>query len=47
MNEEQEAEIRARVKAQVNDATEYAENAAPPDPSEAFKHVYAEPGKTV
>jgi 2-oxoisovalerate dehydrogenase E1 component alpha subunit len=47
MNDEQEAEIRARVKAQVNDATEYAENAAPPDPSEAFKHVYAEPGKTV
>lgn len=42
LNDEQEAEIRERVKAQVNDATDYAENAPSPDPSEAFKHVYAE-----
>jgi 2-oxoisovalerate dehydrogenase E1 component alpha subunit len=41
MSEEQEAEIRERVKAVVNDATDYAENAPAPDPSEAFKHVYA------
>lgn len=42
LNDEQEADIRDRVKAQVNDATDYAENASLPDPSEAFKHVYAE-----
>lgn len=42
MNDEQEAEIRERVKQQVNDATDYAEAAPLPDASEAFKHVYAE-----
>jgi 2-oxoisovalerate dehydrogenase E1 component alpha subunit len=42
MTDEQEAEIRERVKQQVNDATDYAEAAALPDPSEAFRHVYAE-----
>jgi 2-oxoisovalerate dehydrogenase E1 component alpha subunit len=42
ITDEQEAEIRERVKARVNDATEFAEAAPLPDPSEAFKHVYAE-----
>mgnify|MGYP000079460021 CR=1 FL=1 len=42
MSDEQEADIRERVKQQVNDATDFAEAAPLPDPSEAFKHVYAE-----
>lgn len=42
LTEDQEGEIRARVKAVVNDATDFAEAAPLPDPSEAFKHVYAE-----
>jgi 2-oxoisovalerate dehydrogenase E1 component alpha subunit len=37
----QEQDIRDRVKQQVNDATDFAENAPYPDPSEAFRHVYA------
>jgi 2-oxoisovalerate dehydrogenase E1 component alpha subunit len=47
LDDEQEAEIRARVKAAVNDATEFAEAAPPPDPSEAFVHVYAPQGARV
>lgn len=47
LDEVHESEILARVKAAVNDATEYAEQAPLPDPSEAFKHVYAEVGQTV
>lgn len=47
LDDEQEAEILARVKAAVNDATDFAEQAALPDPSEAFKHVYADEGQTV
>jgi 2-oxoisovalerate dehydrogenase E1 component alpha subunit len=35
-------ELRERVKAEVDDATTYAENAPPPDPSTLTKHVYAE-----
>lgn len=42
LNDEQEEEIRARVRAAVNDATEYAEKAPLPDASEAFRHIYAE-----
>jgi len=40
MSEEDAKEIEARVKAQVNDATEFAENAPYPDPSELTLHVY-------
>jgi len=47
LDEVRESEMLARVKAAVNDATEYAEQAPMPDPSEAFKHVYAEDGETV
>ncbi len=47
LDDAHEAEILARVKAAVNDATDYAEQAPLPDPSEAFKHVYAEEGRTV
>lgn len=47
LDDEHEAEILARVKAAVNDATDYAEQAPYPDPSEAFKHVYADEGQTV
>lgn len=42
LNDEVEQEIAARVKAAVNDATEFAEAAPYPDESEAFKHVYFE-----
>lgn len=47
LDDEQEAEMLQRIKAVINDATDYAEQAALPDPSEAFKHVYAEEGRTV
>ncbi|HEX7103246.1 MAG TPA: thiamine pyrophosphate-dependent dehydrogenase E1 component subunit alpha [Nitrolancea sp.] len=40
MSEEQVKEIEARIKVQVNDATEFAENAPYPDPSELTLHVY-------
>ena len=40
LTEEQDKEIRDRVKAQVNDATEFAEQAPYPDPSELMLHVY-------
>lgn len=42
LNDEQDAEMQARVKAVVNDATDYAEAAPLPDPADAFTHVYAE-----
>lgn len=41
MSEETEQEIRKRVKAQVNEATEFAEQAPLPDPSELLDYVYA------
>lgn len=40
MSEEDAKEIETRIKAQVNDATEFAENAPYPDPSELTLHVY-------
>lgn len=40
LSEQQDREIRDRVKAQVNDATEFAEQAPYPDPSELMLHVY-------
>ena len=45
--DEQEQEIRNRVKAAVNDATDFAEAAPEPDPEEAFMHVYAPEGSRV
>jgi 2-oxoisovalerate dehydrogenase E1 component alpha subunit len=42
LTDEQEEEIRTRVKAAVNDATAFAEAAPYPDPSETFRHVYFE-----
>jgi 2-oxoisovalerate dehydrogenase E1 component alpha subunit len=47
LTDEQEQEIRNRVKAAVNDATDFAEAAPPPDPEEAFMHVYAPKGSRV
>jgi hypothetical protein len=47
LNEEQEAEMSARVKQQVNEATDYAENAALPDPATLLDHVYAPEGARV
>jgi len=40
MTEDEAKQIEARVKAQVNDATEFAEQAPYPDPSELMLHVY-------
>jgi 2-oxoisovalerate dehydrogenase E1 component alpha subunit len=42
LDDESEQVIAARVKASVNDATQFAEAAPLPDPSEAFRHVYFE-----
>ncbi|NJD27869.1 MAG: thiamine pyrophosphate-dependent dehydrogenase E1 component subunit alpha [Chloroflexi bacterium] len=42
LTEELEATIAAEVKADIDEATEYAETAADPSPSEAMKWVYAE-----
>jgi 2-oxoisovalerate dehydrogenase E1 component alpha subunit len=42
LSDEQAAEIQARVKRAVNEATEAAERAPLPDPSEAFTQVYAQ-----
>lgn len=41
-SEEYERDVRARVMAEVNDATEYAEKAPLPDPSTLTRHVFAE-----
>lgn len=41
LTDEQEAEMQARVKASVDDATDFALAAPLPDPEEAFTHVYA------
>jgi 2-oxoisovalerate dehydrogenase E1 component alpha subunit len=48
LNDEIEARIAAEVKAEVEDATTYAEEAAEPDPETAMKWVFAEdwPGET-
>ncbi|MDI3339947.1 MAG: thiamine pyrophosphate-dependent dehydrogenase E1 component subunit alpha [Sphaerobacter sp.] len=40
LSEEQDAAIRSRITAQINDATEFAEQAPYPDPSELTLHVY-------
>lgn len=42
LTEESDKEIRDRVKQQINDATEFAEQAPLPDPSELLLNVYAE-----
>lgn len=42
MDEKLEKTINDRVMAQVNEATDYAENAAYAEPESALKHVYAE-----
>jgi len=48
LTDELEAAITAEVKADIDDATEYSENAADPTPETAMKWVYAEdwPGET-
>lgn len=40
LSEEQDQEIRSRVRAEINEATEFAEKAPLPDPSELTDHVY-------
>lgn len=40
LTEAQDADIRARIKAQIDDATEFAEQAPYPDPAELMLHVY-------
>ncbi|MFO7271485.1 thiamine pyrophosphate-dependent dehydrogenase E1 component subunit alpha [Sphaerobacter thermophilus] len=40
LTEEQDAAIRARIKAQIDDATDFAEQAPYPDPAELMLHVY-------
>jgi 2-oxoisovalerate dehydrogenase E1 component alpha subunit len=42
LTDEIEAKIAAEIKAEVDDATDYSENAADPDPRTAMKWVYAE-----
>ncbi|GAA4709672.1 thiamine pyrophosphate-dependent dehydrogenase E1 component subunit alpha [Brevibacillus fulvus] len=42
MDEAKEAEINQRVQQEVDDATEYAENAPYPDPASLYQHVYGE-----
>jgi 2-oxoisovalerate dehydrogenase E1 component alpha subunit len=42
MNDELEKEINDRVMKQVNEATDYAENAPYAEPESAMKYVYAE-----
>jgi 2-oxoisovalerate dehydrogenase E1 component alpha subunit len=42
LTDELEARIAAEVKSEVDEATEYAENAPDPDPATAMKWVYAE-----
>ena len=39
-----EAQIAAEVRGLVDDATDFAEAAADPDPATLLRHVYAEPG---
>lgn len=41
LSEDQEAEMQTRIRATVNDATDFAEQAPWPDPADAFTHVYA------
>jgi 2-oxoisovalerate dehydrogenase E1 component alpha subunit len=42
LTDELEAKIAAEIKAEVDEATDYSENAADPDPATAMKWVYAE-----
>ncbi|WP_083838388.1 thiamine pyrophosphate-dependent dehydrogenase E1 component subunit alpha [Lentibacillus jeotgali] len=44
MTEDQEQEIRSELDSIVNEATDYAENAAYPEPESALKYVYEEQG---
>ena len=47
LSEAWEAEAAERVKEQVNDATEFAENSPLPDPGTFADHVYAEEGRRI
>ena len=47
LSDEQERELQAQVKQAVNAATEAAEQAPMPDPSEAFTEVYGAPSERV
>ncbi|MDQ0417321.1 2-oxoisovalerate dehydrogenase E1 component alpha subunit [Croceifilum oryzae] len=42
LTEESDAQIEAEIKKEVDAATDYAEKAAYPDPSETYKYVFAE-----
>ena len=44
LDEVAEAAIAAEVRGLVDDATDFAESAADPDPATLMRHVYAEPG---
>ncbi|WP_342525499.1 thiamine pyrophosphate-dependent dehydrogenase E1 component subunit alpha [Chryseomicrobium sp. FSL W7-1435] len=44
LTDDSEKEINERIMKEVNEATDYAENAAYAAPEDALKHVYAEPG---
>jgi 2-oxoisovalerate dehydrogenase E1 component alpha subunit len=46
LTDEKEAEIRERIKQQVNEATATAESAPPPDPSTVMEYVYADDLRT-
>ena len=45
LDEEAEARLAAAIKAEVEDATEYAEAQPDPDPATATRYVYAEPAE--
>jgi 2-oxoisovalerate dehydrogenase E1 component alpha subunit len=47
LTDEWEAEAKERIKAQVNDATDYAEQSPLPEPGTFADHVYAEEGRRV
>jgi 2-oxoisovalerate dehydrogenase E1 component alpha subunit len=47
LDEASEADVAAEVSAAVDDATDFAEAAADPDPATLLRHVYAEPGDPV
>lgn len=47
LNEGLVAETQRRVQREVDDATEFAERAGPPDPATVTRHVYAEPGASL
>ncbi|GBD12659.1 2-oxoisovalerate dehydrogenase subunit alpha [bacterium HR24] len=42
LNQEKEESLNRRVAREVDEATDYAEQAPPPDPATVFRHLYAE-----